>query len=209
MNEPRGQVVLVRHGETDWSRAGRHTGRTDIPLDQAGRHQGARLREHLAGRGFARVLTSPLSRAVETCELAGLAEGAEKLDDLQEWDYGACEGQTSDQIRAHRPQWSLWDDGVPEGETLAEVAARADRVVAILRGTGPAPVGDVAVFAHGHLLRVLAVRWMGLDPAVGRCLALYAGSLSTMGWEHAQPVVVSWNYVSHLMPGRSGFSPPG
>ena len=201
--------MLFRHGETDWSRAGLHTGRTDIGLNDAGRRQAMAMRERLAGLRFARVLTSPLSRATETCELAGLADQAETLDDLQEWDYGAYEGLTSRQVRAGRPHWSLWADGVPEGETLAEVSARADRVTALVRGAGAAPAGDVAMFAHGHLLRVLAARWLGLDPTAGRYLSLYAGSLSTLGWEHAQPVVVTWNDVAHLIPGRSGFRPPG
>ncbi len=216
-------MVLVRHGETDWSRARRHTGRTDVHLSDLGRHQGDLLSERLGARRFAKVLTSPLSRAVETCELAGLAQGAQRLDDLREWDYGAYEGLTTDEVRAQRPQWSLWDGGVPEGETLADVAARADRVLTRLRRAGDAPAGDaptgdaptgdapagdapatdVAVFGHGHQLRVLAARWIGLDPVVGRHLALYAGSISTLGWEHETPVLVTWNDVAHLSALRS------
>lgn len=219
--EPRGQVVLVRHGETDWSRDGRHTGRTDVPLNTDGRHQGADLGKPLSRRAFAQVLTSPLSRAVDTCELAGLAATAERIDDLQEWDYGAYEGLTSEQIWAQRPGWTLWKDGVPDGETAPEVAARADRALALIRATvapptgdvSPTPssgpplgdaAGDVAVFAHGHLLRVLAARWLGLDPAAGRYLALHAASMSVLGWEHEQPVVVAWNDVGHLSPSGSG-----
>src|ERR671936_19700 len=145
------EIVLVRHGETEWSRTGRHTGRTDVPLTDRGREAARTVGEALADRRFALVLTSPLARAADTCRLAGLADGAGRRDDLMEWDYGAYEGRTTVDIREERPGWSLWSDGVPEGESAAEVGIRADRVVAELRATG----GDAVVFAHGHVLRVL------------------------------------------------------
>ena len=157
----RHEVVLVRHGETDWSRDGRHTGRTDVPLNDRGRAEARALAGMLAGRSFALVLASPRSRALETCRLAGLGDRALVRDDLAEWDYGAYEGRTTDEIRAERPGWTLWRDGVDGGETLAQVGARADRLIPELELAG----GDVVVFAHGHLLRVLAARWLGLEPA--------------------------------------------
>jgi broad specificity phosphatase PhoE len=164
----RHEVVLVRHGETDWSAAGKHTGRTDVPLNERGRREARGLAGMLAGRRFELVLTSPLSRAVETCRLAGLGDRALVRDELAEWDYGAYEGRTTAEIRMGRPGWSLWRDGVEGGETIAEVGARADRVLPELEAAG----GDVAVFAHGHLLRVLAARWLGVEPDAGRLLAL-------------------------------------
>jgi broad specificity phosphatase PhoE len=183
------EILLVRHGETDWSSAGRHTGRTDVPLNDRGRARAEALAETLAQRRFALVLTSPLSRAAETCRLAGLGERAEVREQLAEWDYGAYEGRTTDEIRAERPGWSVWSDGVPGGETLDEVAARADRVIAEL----DAAAGDVAVFAHGHLLRILGVRWIGLPPADGRLLALDAATVSVLGYEHEWRALRAWN----------------
>ena len=185
----RREVVLVRHGETDWSRGGRHTGRTDVPLNDAGRARARALAARLARWDFALVLTSPLARAVETCELAGLGDRAHARGDLAEWDYGDYEGRTTPEIRAGRPGWSLWADGVPGGESAADVGVRADRVVAELE----AAAGDVAVFAHGHLLRVLAARWMGLPPEAGRGLALDPAAISVLGWEHEWRVLRSWN----------------
>jgi probable phosphoglycerate mutase len=185
----RHEVVLIRHGETDWSRAGRHTGRTDVPLNETGRAAAAALARKLAGRRFALVVTSPLARARETCRLAGLGEEAQSRDELVEWDYGAYEGQTTAEIRRERPGWSLWRDGVVGGETIAQVAARADRLIAVL---GRAD-GDVAVFSHGHLLRVLAARWVGLDGSDGRLLALASASISVLGYEHEWRVIHAWN----------------
>ncbi|HYY21405.1 MAG TPA: histidine phosphatase family protein [Thermoleophilaceae bacterium] len=188
------EVVLVRHGETEWSRSGRHTGRTDVPLTDLGRHQAELLGRRLQGRSFALVLTSPLGRARETCRLAGLGEGALLRDELREWDYGEYEGITTPEIRSRRPDWFLWRDGCPGGETAAEVGARADRVVAELRAAG----GDCAVFGHGHMLRVLAARWLGLPPGEGRLLGLSTATLSVLGYERETPVLWLWNEASHL-----------
>jgi broad specificity phosphatase PhoE len=182
-------IVLVRHGETEWSRAGKHTGRTDVPLTERGRREAEAVGADLQGRRFALVLTSPLARAAETCRLAGLGEVAEKRDDLMEWDYGAYEGRETIDIREEHPGWTLWRDGVPEGETIAEVQARADRVIAELRSVA----GDVAVFAHGHLLRVVAARWLGLEPAAGRLFALDPATISILGYERETPVIRMWN----------------
>ena len=181
-------LVLVRHGETAWSRDRRHTGRTDIPLTPLGEAQAAGLAPRLAGWKFSRVLVSPLTRARRTAELAGL-EGPETTGDLLEWDYGDYEGRTTAAIREDHPGWELFADGVPGGETVHQVASRADRVIAVAR----AGVGDVAVVAHAHLLRVLAVWWLGVDPANARYLVLGPASVSVLGWERTQPVLEHWN----------------
>jgi len=181
--------VVVRHGATEWSLAGRHTGRTDLPLLPDGWRQAEQLGGRLAGHRFALVLTSPLQRAAETCALAGFGDVARPCPDLCEWDYGAYEGRTTDEIRAQRPGWSIWSGGVPGGETLAEVARRADRVVALARATP----GDVLAFAHAHLLRVVAARWIGLEPTAGALLVLRPATISVLGWERETPVVVRWN----------------
>jgi broad specificity phosphatase PhoE len=183
------QIVLVRHGETLWTRSGQHTGRTDIPLTEDGRRQAEHVGESLRGRTFALVLTSPLQRAAETCRLAGLGDVAVVREELAEWDYGAYEGRRTVDIRTERPGWSLWRDGVPEGESAADVGERVDRVVAELRGQD----GDVAVFAHGHLLRVLAARWLGLEPAAGQLFALDPATISILGYERETPVLRLWN----------------
>jgi broad specificity phosphatase PhoE len=185
----RPEIWLARHGETEWSRTMRHTGRTDIELTEDGRQQAQLLRRRLEGRSFARVITSPLSRAVETCNLAGLGDGAERSQALLEWDYGEYEGLTTGQIRERRPGWVLWRDGCPGGETAAEVGARVDPLVAELLQAA----GDVALFAHGHVLRVLAARWLGQRPADGALLALDTATLSTLGWERETAVVRRWN----------------
>ncbi len=189
---PSAGPVLVRHGETEWSVALKHTGLTDVPLTEAGRAQARGLGGELAERSFAVVLTSPLARAVETCRLAGLGEQAQLRDDLREWDYGDYEGLTTVEIRQDRPEWWLWRDGCPGGESAADVGARADRVVAELRGLE----ADAAVFAHGHLLRVLAVRWVDLPAERGASLALSTGGVSELGWERDTPVVWRWNQPS-------------
>jgi len=181
-------MILVRHGETAWSRDRRHTGRTDIPLTPLGESQAARLAPRLAAWTFEHALVSPLSRATRTAELGGL-DGLEPVDDLLEWDYGAYEGRTTVAIRLERPGWDLFDDGVPGGETIEEVAARVDRVIARAR----AATGDVVCIAHAHLLRVLAVRWLGVDPSAARYLVLGPASLSVLGWERDQPVLEHWN----------------
>jgi probable phosphoglycerate mutase len=184
------EIYLVRHGETEWSRDGRHTGRTDIPLTDKGREQGRALRVVLASHSFARVLTSPLARAVETCRLAGLGDSAETTDGLLEWDYGDYEGLTSPQIRERRSDWSLWRDGCPGGEAPADVGARVDRVLESLHDLD----GDAVLFAHGHVLRVLAARWLGLEPAIGSKLALSVATLSLLGFEHeVEHVIRRWN----------------
>jgi broad specificity phosphatase PhoE len=188
---PAPELVLVRHGETEWSRTRKHTGRTDVPLTQEGRHQAMLLREALGGRQFERVLTSPLERALETCRLAGLGERAELSEALLEWDYGEYEAATTDQIRERRPGWLLWRDGCPGGETAAEVGARVDPLVAELRKTQ----GDAVLFAHGHVLRVLAARWMGLNPAAGGLFVLSTATLSVLGWEREIAALRHWNVV--------------
>jgi broad specificity phosphatase PhoE len=182
-------VVLVRHGETEWSRDLRHTGRTDIPLTEAGRREAEQLRPALGRYNFARVLTSPLERAAETCRLAGLGAGAETTDALLEWDYGEYEGITTKQIREGRPGWFLWRDGCPGGETAASVGARVDPLVDELAALD----GDVALFSHGHLLRVLTARWLALPPESGALFALDTGTLSILGFERDVRVIRRWN----------------
>jgi len=190
-------VVVVRHGETTWSREGRHTGRSDVALTAEGEVQARRLAPLLAGlvADGAEVLCSPLARARRTADLAGL--GAARftvLDDLREWDYGLYEGRTSEEIRRERPGWSPFGDGFPEGETLSQLAARADRVVERLRSTSGSTSRPIIVVAHGHLLRVLAARWCGLPAPTAAALALGAGSLGCLGYEHrSDPVVLQWN----------------
>jgi probable phosphoglycerate mutase len=191
-----GELILLRHGETEWSRAGRHTGRTDLPLTPAGEAAATALAPALAARPVLAAFTSPAQRAVSTAALAGLAD-AKQDPDLQEWDYGGYEGRTTAQIRAERPGWYLWRDGVipgdaaHPGETLAQVGARSD---AVLRRVRPLLAGgDVALVAHGHLLRVLTARWLELEPADGRLFQLRTATLSTLGTEHDEPVITSWN----------------
>jgi probable phosphoglycerate mutase len=181
-------ITLVRHGETEWSRSGRHTGRTDVPLTDAGRRQAEQVGARLAHRPFSLVLTSPLSRAADTCRLAGVGD-AERCEDLREWDYGAYEGRTTDDIRGERPDWLLWRNGCPGGEQPVDVGRRADRVIALLRQAA----GDVIVFAHGHILRVLAARWVGLAPAEGSRLALDPATISMLGYEREMSVICLWN----------------
>jgi broad specificity phosphatase PhoE len=183
------EIVLARHGETEWSRTLRHTGRTDVPLTAEGRRQAELLAQALAGKEFALVLTSPLERARETSRLAGFGDQARLRDDLAEWDYGDYEGRTTADVREQRPGWTLFRDGVPNGETIEQVGARADRILA----EAAAEDGDVLLFAHGHVLRVLAARWLGLDPGAGRFFALDPATLSTLGHEREQPVVRVWN----------------
>jgi broad specificity phosphatase PhoE len=183
------EIVLVRHGETEWSRDMRHTGRTDVPLTEKGRRQAEMLREALAERSFARVLSSPLQRALETCRLAGIGDRAELRDELVEWDYGEYEGITTRDIREERPGWYLWRDGSPGGETAGQVGARVDPLVADLKAGG----GDVALFAHGHILRVLTARWLGLPPEDGALFALATATVSVLGFERETAVIRRWN----------------
>jgi probable phosphoglycerate mutase len=183
------RIVLVRHAETEWSRDGRHTGRTDIPLSRAGRAAAATLRERLADWRFERVLVSPLVRARETCELSGLDARAEPREDLQEWDYGDYDGLTTAEIKASRPDWDLWRDGCPGGETAADVGLRADRVLSELRR---AP-GPAAVFSHGHMLRILGARWIALDAGHGARLGLSTAALCMLSYERDTPIIERWN----------------
>ena len=185
-------MVVVRHGETEWSLQGRHTGRSDIPLTERGRQRAAALAPVLATRSFARVLVSPRQRAQDTCALAGLSQAATTCDDLAEWDYGDYEGRTTAGILAERPGWSLWADGVPGGETLTAVGSRVDRVIALARQAN----GDVALFAHGHVLRILSARWLGLPPIGGRYFALDAAGMGRLGYEHTAPVIRAWNLTA-------------
>lgn len=180
---------MIRHGETEWSASGRHTGRTDVPLTDAGRRQAEWLRRCLSEWTFALVLASPLQRALETCRLAGFGKHMQIRDDLVEWDYGDAEGLTTVEIRQKRPGWNLWVDGVPNGESVAEVGARADRVIAEIRATA----ADVAVFAHGHVLRVIAARWLDLPPDRGRNLILQTATLSVLSYERETPAITRWN----------------
>jgi broad specificity phosphatase PhoE len=183
------QLWLVRHGATDWAESGRHTGRTDIPLNETGRQQAVTLGERLRGHTFALVLTSPLVRASDTARLAGFGDVAIVGDDLREWDYGDVEGMRTEEIRERQPGWTIWDGPWPGGETIEAIAARADRVLARVRNVD----GDVLVFSHGHLLRVLAARWLGLEPTGGRMLALSTATISLLGWEREAPVIERWN----------------
>ncbi|MGO9489044.1 MAG: histidine phosphatase family protein [Solirubrobacteraceae bacterium] len=186
-----GSAVLVRHAETEWTISGQHTGRTDIPLTEHGREAARVLAGRLAGAQFALVLVSPARRARETCELCGLAEGAQVSENLLEWDYGDYEGLTSPQIEAIRPGWNMWRDGCPGGETAADVGARADRVIAEIAATP----GRVAVFSHGHFLRVLGARWIELGPEQGEHLGLSPGALCELGQEHGANILALWNEV--------------
>ncbi len=179
----------MRHGETEWSRSGRHTGRSDIELTDLGREQarqlGARLRDH----PFARILSSPMRRALETARLAGFEDQVEGDVDLCEWNYGGYEGITTPKIRETVPGWTVWTHTIPGGETRDEIANRVDRVVDRIRASD----GDVAIFAHGHVLRVLAARWLGLEPAAGRLLALHTATISVLGCERETAVLERWN----------------
>jgi len=188
------RVHLVRHGATEWSVTGQHTGRTDIPLTEEGRRQAERLAARLARERFALVLVSPLARARETARITGFGDVAEVDPDLVEWDYGDYDGRTAAEIRRERPGWTPWHGGFPGGETLEEVAARADRVVARVRGVD----GDVALFAHGHILRVIAARWLEQPPIEAARYYLATASLSVLGWERETPVIDRWNEACHL-----------
>jgi probable phosphoglycerate mutase len=193
------RLVVLRHGATEWSQNGQHTGRTDIPLLEEGCRQAEAAGEFLRAEGldhFDLVLTSPLRRASETCDLAGFGGRAEADPDLVEWDYGEYEGLTTPEIRQRVPGWTLWDNGVPAGERVSEVGRRADRVIA----RALAHDGDTLCVAHGHLLRVLAARWLGLPPVAGRLFVLNAGALGRLDWDKEFPVMERWN----VLPAASG-----
>jgi probable phosphoglycerate mutase len=192
VNPPR--IFLLRHGATEWSVSGRHTGRTDIALTEEGRRQAERLRARLARERFGLVLVSPLKRARETAELAGFGDAAEVDPDLVEWDYGDYDGRTAAEIRQERPGWTPWHDGFPGGETLEQMAARAARVVARVRDAE----GDVALFAHGHILRVVAACWLEQPPVEASRYYLSTASLSALGWERETTVIDRWNEACHL-----------
>lgn len=183
------ELWLIRHGETEWSKTGAHTGRTDLPLTQEGRARASTLGKWLAGREFSLVLTSPLARARDTCALAGYGDVAQIEPALREWDYGDYEGRTTTDIRKERPDWFLWRDGAPNGETIEQVANRAQAVI----GRALQVDGDVALFAHGHILRILTACWLALPPGAGRLFALSTGAISTLGHEHETRVITTWN----------------
>ncbi|MFK4207510.1 histidine phosphatase family protein [Streptomyces sp. NPDC030920] len=193
------RILLARHGQTEWSVNGNHTGRTDIPLLDTGRAGAKLLGERLRRGPWAElpgleVRTSPLVRARETCDLAGFADRAEPWDALMEWDYGAYEGMTPAEIKAIRPDWFIWRDGVPEGETPAELSVRADEIVAWARSADR----DVLVFAHGHILRALGARWLGEDVSFAARIRLDPTSLSVLGWAYGAPAIERWNDTGHL-----------
>jgi broad specificity phosphatase PhoE len=196
-NEQRLPITyLARHGETAWSLSGRHTGLTDLPLTERGQRNARRLGQRLNGLAFAKVFTSPLQRAAQTCMLAGFGDTAEVDRNLVEWNYGDYEGRRTAEIRAERPDWQLFRDGCPGGESPDQVGARADRVVSRVRAVS----GDVLLFSSGHFLRVLAARWLGLEPAAGRCFLLGTASLSALGYEHtlSEPVIRLWDDTHHV-----------
>jgi len=189
-----GEIFLIRHGETIWSISGQHTSRTDLPLTEEGQHRAADLARRLAGHQFALVLSSPMRRALDTSRLSGFS--AEIEPNLHEWDYGAYEGLTSAEIHKTAPQWTIWSGTPPGGESAAQVGARADHVLqrsmeALARGEG-----DVALFGHGHMLRVIAARWLGLTPDSGKFFALDTGTISVLGWEHTARVLRTWNQAT-------------
>ena len=184
------EIWLVRHGETEWSRSGQHTSRTDLPLTPEGERQAESLKRMLVGHSFALVQSSPMNRAIRTCQLVGLTP--EINEDLREWDYGDYEGLTTPEIQKSAPGWTIFSGAVPNGETVEQVGARADRVIS----HALAASGNVALFGHGHLLRILAARWIGLEPAGGRLLALSTASLSVLGYERETRVIRLWNQTS-------------
>jgi broad specificity phosphatase PhoE len=194
------RTYLVRHGETVWSVSGQHTGRTDLPLIRQGEVNARRLSERLSGNAFERVFTSPLARAQRTCELAGFGSSAVADSDLLEWDYGAYEGKTRTEICSERPGWEIFRDGCPGGESLAQVVVRTDRVITRLRAIGR----DTLVFSSGHILRVLAARWLGIDGTTGRYLLLDPAGICMLGYQRdlAEPIIRLWNDRRHLHDAR-------
>jgi broad specificity phosphatase PhoE len=196
MSESLPVVYLARHGETAWSLSGQHTGLTDLPLTERGERNALRLAERLKGLTFSRVLSSPLQRAMRTCELAGFGGQAEVDRDLLEWNYGEYEGRRTEEIHAERPDWELFRDGCPNGESPQQVGARADRVIKRTREIQ----GNVLIFSSGHILRVLTARWLGLEPYAGKFFLLSTASLSALGYEHnfSQPVIQLWNDTHHV-----------
>ena len=196
MSESLPVAYLARHGETAWSLSGQHTGLTDLPLTDRGERNARRLAVRLQGLSFKKVFTSPLQRARRTCELAGFGDRAEIDRDLLEWNYGEYEGRRTEEIHAERPDWQLFRDGCPGGESPAQVGERADRVVKRVREIR----GNVLIFSSGHILRVLSARWLGLEPAGGKYFLLSTASLSALGYEHnlSQPAIKLWNDTNHV-----------
>lgn len=195
MTDYRQEIWLFRHGETEWSKSGQHTGRTDLPLTHAGEVRARALARRLRGRPFALVLSSPMQRALTTCRIAGYGDAVEIDPDLNEWDYGDYEGRRTADIRKERPGWLLWRDGVPNGETVEDVGRRVDRVIA----RAAAVDGDVALFSSGHALRILTARWIGLPPACGQLWELGTGTVSVLAYEHDYRVIRRWNQDGHLV----------
>ena len=183
------QLWLIRHGETEWSLSGQHTSRTDIPLTARGEQRATKIRDYLAHRQFNLVLVSPLTRARETCRIAGYGDVAQVDDNLREWDYGIYEGKTTAEIRKDHPDWSIWDAAPPQGEPVEHVAERTERVIERAAQAG----GQVALFAHAHVLRILAATWLGLPARGGSLFALSTGSVSTLGYERETRVISTWN----------------
>ncbi len=196
MNNPnfKNKIYLIRHGETEWSRSKQHTGRSDIPLTEEGEHQAKTLQSKLSKIEFKKIFTSPLKRVLRTCQLAGYLERAEHSDDLLEWDYGDCEGLTTPQIQEKVPNWNLFKDGVQEGETIEQIAARADHILSIAAQIE----GNVALFASGHISRVIGARWVEFEPEKAQFIALSTASVSILSYEHEWRVIQSWNDISHL-----------
>src|SRR5580698_7850798 len=186
------ELWLVRHGETEWSLSGKHTSRTDIALTDHGRRRAEELREYLKGTKFDAVFESPMQRARETCAIAGFGDVAKVDDGLKEWDYGIYEGKTTKEIQTQIPGWSVWKNEIIDGETVQHVGERADGMIARVLAAAPAE-GKVALFAHAHILRILAARWIGLPADGGGLLALGTGSVSVLGWERETRVIQSWN----------------
>jgi probable phosphoglycerate mutase len=186
------ELWLMRHGETEWSLSGQHTSRTDVPLTEKGRERAVELRDYLKGTRFDAVFVSPMQRAQETCAIAGFADRAVVDDNLKEWDYGIYEGKTTTQIRTEVPGWSVWKDPIIGGETAEHVGVRADAMIALALASAP-PGGKVALFAHAHILRILAARWLQLAATGGSLFALGTGSASVLGWERETRVIQSWN----------------
>jgi broad specificity phosphatase PhoE len=189
MEQQKPELWLIRHGETAWSLSGQHTSRTDIPLTEHGKTRAKEIHDYLNGRPFSLVLTSPRQRAKETCRIAGYADVAQTDDNLSEWDYGSYDGRTTAEIRAERPGWSIWEDGVLDGETIEQVAVRAQAIIDRSLTAG----GQVSLFSHAHFLRILAATWLGLNPREGKLLALGTGSISRLGFERETRVILSWN----------------
>lgn len=196
MSEPRRDLWLIRHGETEWSAAKRHTGRTDIPLTPIGERQAAALGQALATRRFASVLCSPLRRARETCRLAGFGDVASLSEDLLEWDYGIYEGKTTQEMREKQPDWSIWTTPVPQGETIEQVSRRAQRVIQRASTID----GPVAIFAHAHILRILTACWLALPAEAGRLFLLNTASVSVLGYERETRIISRWNLSHEVQP---------